>query len=202
MYLSGTFVDSGSGMVSYSNVLFSAGSTNSVVTIPGTPVSSGSTVSNVQIDVIAPVFDNGGGLQQLDLLLTPQYFQFYVTSGSTVWNGDPLLLPSFTLDKFTPTEVDAGGNVQAGILNVSWIYDSLYGAGVSPYNTVTLQVYDGFGNLMGTTTTPTGTMGLNTASIAVVLKSTAITPNSQFNMTSRWASTAIIDTIAFYLPVF
>jgi len=202
MYLTGSFNDSVSGYKTFSSILYPANSTSATVSIPGTPSTSGSVITNVQISVIDPVFDNGGSLQQLDPVSTPAYFGFLITSGSTAWNGSPTSLPSFTLDRFTVTEQSTATTVLAGTLNVSWIYDSLFGAGAIPYDTVTLQVYDTSNNLMGSRIVSTSPLGLRSTSIPMTLQAVAITPTNQFRMVARWSDTSIINTLPFYLPLF
>lgn len=158
-------------------------------------------ITSYTINSISPIFDNGGNLQQFDNISTPQYFQF-ITSGGT-WNGNPARLPSFTLDEFQVTETDISGNVLAGILNLSWIYDQTFGNGISPYNTVTLQMIDpANSSVMGSTTTATGTLGTNTMSIVITKQITAILDSNLFNLTTVWSNGSTLESISFYLPLF
>lgn len=198
--MSGTFFSTIAGLVPFT-LTYPAGVTSAVLTLSTSPMSLNEVISNPVFNAIAPNFDNGGSLQQFDSVLTPSYYQF-ITSG-TVWNGNPAKLSSFTLDAFTVTQIDVSNNVQAGVLNFSWIYDSVYLAGAVPYNTVTFQMRDPSNSaVMGQLVTATGTLGIQAFSMSLNLQVTAITPTNSFNLVALWANGTIINTIPFYLPAF
>ncbi len=198
--MTGHFTSSIAGTVNYS-LTYSAGNTTEDIVLANSAVSANEVISAVVLSTAVAVFDNGGSLQQFDSVSTPSYFKF-ITSG-TPWNGNPAKLASFTLDEFTPTEADVSSNILAGTLNMSWIYDTVYLGGTSPYNTVVFEIRDPAGNaLMGTCTTFTGTLGVNNTSIHITKQTTAITDTNSFNLVSMWSDGTVFDTISFYLPDF
>ena len=204
--VSGTFIGSISGSHSYS-ATYPAGSTSAVVVLAGTPSSQNEVVNSYTIGSINPVFDNGGSLQQFDSVLTPGYFAFFNTllsSGASSWNGNPALLPSFTLDRFEITEQGISGNVLAGTLAFSWISHRLYNGGVTPYNTVTFEIQDPANNaIMGTVTLLTSTLGIQTGSITLTKQITAISPTNLLHLIVRGSNAvAIGSALNFYLPTF
>lgn len=160
--------------------------------------------NSITVSSIDPAFNNGGQVQQLDTVLTPDYFMFYdgLTSGVT-WNGHPATLPSFTLDNFIPTEQDVDENITKGILNFSWIYDSVYMSGVSPYTYVILKVLDpADDSVMGTVTMLPTPIGLRSNSIEITKQITAITDANEFKLRLYWANGSNGGTVTFYLPEF
>jgi len=201
--IGGTFNDtsiSGTTTIAYT-ATYPAGSITATVTLVGTPVTSEDVISAVTITAIAPVFDNGGTLQQYDAVYTPSYFQFYdgSTSGVT-WDGAPTTLPSFTLDDFNITAIDLNGNATAGRLLCSWIQHSLYGDAESPYNYITLQVKDADNVIIGSLLTTPLILGLINISIPLVKANRALVPSTPFTMVARWADNTIIASKVFYLP--
>lgn len=216
IYISGTFTDSISGPQTFSNVVYLAGNTLQVLTVPGTPGSTNSVISNMKITSTVPLFDGGGTLQLFDAVNTPSYFAFYnsspigtffaQTSGVT-WLGSPATLPSFTLDAFNVTATDTGGNPLAGILLVSWIQDSLYTTSgttlVYPYTQVIFQIKDAGNNILGTLVTAPGPLGLVNAAIPITRASSSypLTPSTQFVMATRRADSSLIASNIFYLPL-
>lgn len=201
--VSGYFTDSNHvGSISFSNVLLPGGSSNVLI---NTGISSyNGTISGVVTNNITPIFDNGGVIQQTDLLLTPEYFQYILTSGTT-WSGSPIDLPSFTVDQFNVTELTTSGSVNAGQLIMSWIYDSNYnGSAAPPYDTVTFTVTDYNNNdVMGSVTVPTLTIGLRSTTINLVdMSGSGIRSSSPYVITATWSDTSVISSAKFYLPVF
>lgn len=165
-------------------------------------VASGSAVlvSNV-VSSIAPVFDNGGQLQQLDSINTPSYFKFYLStniSGNT-WDGSPLSLPSFTLDSFTATEINPDGiTILAGLLNFSYILNTVPG---SIYTTFALEIFDPVGSvLIGTVNLLVTPLGLRSSSIILTKSTSPLTTATQFIAKAVWPDLTIINTRVFYLP--
>lgn len=190
------------------DVTYAAGATSQSNALPSLPspfpLNPYTLTSGVTVISFAPLFNNGGLLQQFDNLLTPQYFKFTnaLTSGIT-WNGDPMILPSFTLDQFSPTQIDGSSNVLAGQLQVSWIYHSIYNNGAAPNDTITLTVKDpSDSSVMGAATISPAAIGLRSATLNLVKQVTAITTTNTFNMIATWSDGTILDTIAFYLPLF
>lgn len=200
--VTGTIIASDASSNPFS-VTYDASSTEQEFTItnnlpPSQPATS-ITVTNIDA-----AFDNGGQIQQLDTVLTPDYFMFYngLTSGTT-WNGNPITLPSFTLDNFVPTEQDIDENITKGILNFSWIYDSVYMNGVSPYTFITIKVIDiSNSSVMGTVTIQPSPIGLRTNSITITKQITDITSSNLFKMEAFWANGSSISSLNFYLPEF
>lgn len=149
-------------------------------------------------------FDNGGELQQYDSVNTPSYFKFYWdenTSGTT-WNGSPIVLPSFVQQAFNVTAVDPSNNPVAGNILVSWIADSIYQNGVSPYNEIIFKVYDPDTSLMGTVTAFPLTLGLQTLTIPITKVSADISTETEFTMITQWGDTTQSASVPFYLPNF
>lgn len=189
---------------SSADVTYPANSTNSSIQISGQASSPDDVISDIQIFSISPLFNNGGELQQLDTVLTPDYFQFYsnLTSGTT-WNGNPMILPSFTLDNFIPTEQESNSNITKGLLNFSWIYDSVYMDGVSPYGFITLQVIDiANSSVMGSVIFSTNLIGERNSSITITKQISEISPLTEFGMILKWADGSTLGIAYFYLPEF
>ena len=219
----GTFVNgnfnatntSGTTNITYS-VLFPANTIAAPLPIAGHTFTSGTTISGNLVTSLTPVFDNGGALQQFDSVATPQYFQFYNTSGCTsgttsgntsgcsapAWTGSPISLPSFILNGFTVTTVDTSGNPLAGNILVSWIQQSIYNNGSGIYSSIVFDVYDPNTALMGTATIPYGVPGINYATIPVTKVAAPLSITSQFTMTTRWGDNSVSATALFYLPTF
>lgn len=202
--IEGTYVSNLAGTRSYS-ATYPAGSTSAVVVVSGTPASNAETISNTTISTISPVFNNGGSLQQYDAVNTPDYFRFTATSGqtsgTTFWNGNPMVLPSFTLDSFNVTEVDGSGVVQQGVIQLSWAQGVVYGSAVHPYNIINAQVKDPGGNLMGEAIWTMGTTGLKNVQITIN-KTSGYTISTVLNMSMvlTWADDSVLGTSSFYLP--
>ncbi len=200
--LSGTFRANGN-LISYS-ATYPANVTSGSTAL--FTASSGSTITSTSVTTVAPVFDQGGALQQFDSVNTPPYFQFYWdgnTSGTT-WIGSPLDLPSFILRTFNVTAVSPIGDVLAGNLLISWIAGSVYLGGVSPYNEVIFKVYDPDTSLMGVATVPITSLstGLLTATIPIVKTTNTIGPATQFTLKTMWGDNSLSSTKLFYLPLF
>lgn len=198
----GTVTLSNATTVSFSKT-YAAGNVTQSYNLGGS-YSVNLTVTRVSYSAIDPTFDNGGQVQQLDTVLTPDYFAFYdgLTSGIT-WNGNPATLPSFTLDNFVPTEQDISENITKGILNFSWIYDSVYMSGVSPYSFATLRVLDpADDSIMGSVVLPVTPIGARASSIEITKQLTAITSSNIFKLRLIWANGSNGGTLNFYLPVF
>jgi hypothetical protein len=196
--VSGTYVVNGSP--SPFSFTYPAGAVNFAEVL-----TSGSTVTSVTVTSVSPAFDNGGSLQQFDSVNTPQYFQFYATSGMTsgvTWTGSPITLPSFVLMGFNVTSVDGSGNPLSGNLLVQWIQSVVYGGGIGIYSHVTFNVYDPDTSIMGTVTVPYGVPGLNMASIPMTKVAANLNTSTQFTMTTLWADTSLSATQVFYLPNF
>lgn len=197
--ITGTFTSSLAGTVSYT-ATYVAGSIHAVVTLSNTPSSANEVISNIQVSAIAPVFDNGGTLQQLDTVSTPDYFQFYYTSGTTTWNGSPTVLPSFLLNSFSATIQAPDFTVLAGDLLVSWIQQYPYAGGASPYDTVTFKVYDSDNALLGTAASYTSTNGLINATITLTKAAVPLVTTNLFTIKTYWSDNTLINTKTFYLP--
>lgn len=182
---------------------YPAGSTSADLILPIAPLTSATTISSAYISAITPIFDNGGQLQQLDLVDTPPYFAFYdgTTSGVT-WLGSPLTLPSFILQGFNVTAVDTDGNPLAGNILVSWITNQVYGNAVSPYNEVIFSVYDPDRSFMGSAIYAPATLGLQYAVIPIVKTTANIDTSTEFTMTTQWGDLSTSATVIFYLPDF
>lgn len=204
--VSGTFTSNQQGVLAYS-VTYPAGVKSAILVTSNTPTGSNlETTTNTVITTISPIFNNGGSLQQFDPISTPAYFKFTATSGqtsgTTYWNGAPTVLPSFTLDTFSTTETDLNGNVLAGNLNLSWIQSVIFAGGVSPYDLLTLKVYEG-ATLMGELTVPTDIKGLRSCTIPITKGASYITSAVQYKLESHWSDGTLIVTAAtFYLPLF
>lgn len=155
--------------------------------------------SNV-VTSYSPIFSYGGELQQTDPLRTPDYFMFIASPSGSTWDGSPTSLPSFTQNTFVVTEQDEDENVTAGNLLVSWIYDSIYEDGVTPYDNVTFEVYDSNSDLIGTTMVSTATKGLRNATIPLAKDTIPLTEDNEFTMTTRWDDNSEITSKVFYLP--
>jgi hypothetical protein len=156
-------------------------------------------VSNV-VTSHSPIFSYGGELQQTDPLRTPDYFAFIASPSGSTWDGSPTSLPSFTQNAFIVTEQDESENVTAGNLLISWIYDSIYEDGVTPYDNVTFEVYDSNSDLIGTNMVSTSTKGLRNTTIALTKDTIPLTETNEFTMTTRWDDNSEIVSKVFYLP--
>ncbi len=186
------------------SVTYTVGNTEQEYNIASNILPANTPAISITISAITPTFNNGGQLQQLDTILTPDYFLFYngLTSGTT-WNGNPATLPSFTLDNFIPTEQDVDENITKGLLNFSWIYDSIYMNGVSPYTFVTLKVLDpADDSVMGSVVMSPTPIGLRSNSIEITKQVTAITSSNQFKLRLYWANGSNGGDLSFYLPEF
>lgn len=180
-------------------VMYTAGSTSrsAAIVLGGVP-----TVDNYAITNIAPVFNNGGQLQQYDPVNTPQYFQFYTNSIAET-SGSPIVQPSFTLDAFIVTERDVSNNPTAGNLLVSWAQSSVFAGGVNPYDNYTFSVIDASGSTIGTATLSSTINGLRELTIPVQKNSIALDTSHQYTMKVEWDNGATIgSTKLFYLPDF
>lgn len=205
--LTGSFRANGS-LINYS-ATYAANSTSGTVTLA--TATSGSTITDISISSIAPVFDQGGALQQYDSVSTPPYFQFVTTqtSGNTsgqtsavTWTGTPLTLPSFVLRSFIVTAQSPQGDPLAGNLLISWIATSVYGSGISPYNETLFKVYDPDSSLMGTAPVLLTDAGFLTAVIPISKVTATLGPGSQFTMKTFWGDGSLSSTKLFYLPLF
>lgn len=192
---------SGVPQVLTTTVTYPAGVTEFVIlefVLPGV------VIINFTVNSSAPVFDNGGSLQQLDTVNTPSYFKFYWdgnTSGTT-WFGSPLTLPSFILEAFNVTAVDIDNNPLAGNLIMTWVTDAVFNNAVAPYNQVTFSVYDPDSTLMGSTIYYPGTLGLQTAVISINQASAPISTLTEFTMITTWGDNTVSETSLFFLPNF
>jgi hypothetical protein len=134
-------------------------------------VSASAIIVSYDVQASNPVFDYGGELQQFDAISTPSYIGLYWdgTSGTT-WTGDPAALPSFNLQAFNITEIDTDtGLTLQGDLLCSWIYDSLYDGGATPYNLITFEVTDPDSNVLGSVTIDPTVLGLRNTTISLTL---------------------------------
>jgi hypothetical protein len=134
-------------------------------------VSSSAIIVSYDVQANNPVFDYGGQLQQFDAISTPSYIGLYWdgTSGTT-WTGDPAALPSFNIQAFNITEIDTDtGLTLQGDLLCSWIYDSLYDGGATPYNLITFEVTDPDSNVLGSVTIDPTVLGLRNTTISLTL---------------------------------
>jgi hypothetical protein len=177
----------------FSDITLSAGETSytEIVTapLPGSPI-----ISNIVVTSFSSVFNEGGQLQQLDPVSTPEYFQFYWDQdGEPAFDGAPISLPSFTLDSFTITEQDISGNPTAGTLNFSYIVPDTY---VPPFNLVELIATDGTGTV-GTTIVSIEGKGVTNASIDIVITGSLL---DNREMVAYWPDTTLITQKEFHLP--
>lgn len=203
--ITGTFVSNQAGSLPYS-ATYPAGSTSAVVVVSGTPTGSNlEAITSTSISTISPVFNNGGSLQQYDAVNTPDYFKFTAssgqTSGTTFWNGNPMVLPSFTLDSFNVTEVDGSGVVQQGVIQLSWAQSILFGSGDHPYNIINVDVKDPGNNSMGEAIWSIDRVGLRNMQITIN-KTSGYTISTALNMSMvlTWADDSALGTASFYLP--
>lgn len=162
----------------------------------------GIVVDSYSITNIAPIFNNGGQLQQYDPVNTPGYFQFYNGSIAET-SGSPIAQPSFTLDAFIVTERDTSNNPTAGNLLVSWAQGSAFAGGVNPYDNYSFSVIDASGSTIGTATLSATINGLRELTIPVQKNSIALDTSHQYTMKVEWDNGATIgSTKVFYLPDF
>ena len=196
--ITGTFMSSGSTL-NYS-LTFPANSTSSSIVLANSASSASEYIHNTTVGAIAPVYDNGGAIQQYDPVSTPPYFQFF-SSGTTApaYNGIPITYPSFTLDQFHANAYDQSGNILAGALFVSWIQDVVYNSGASPYNVLTFKVYDGATQIGATSFDPT-ILGLRQTSIQLTKLTNPRTPGYAFTMKVMLSDTSLSSAKTFYLP--
>lgn len=207
--ITGNYTSSAHGVSTYS-ATYPAGSTSAVVTISGTPASAAETISNTTVGDISPIFNNGGELQQYDAVLTPTYFQYTATSGqtsgTTFWQGSPLVLPSFTLDAFNITETDVDGNVIAGDLIVSWANSTLYGSGEYPYSNMQFIIQQNMdSDIVSDVTFPNITRGLHTMTLPMIKTVNNITTTVEYKINIYWengAQPSVGNVVLFYLPDF
>lgn len=199
--IQGTFQSTIDGTVPF-GVIYPSGSTSTDFIID--TASPAAVVSNIVVTSYSSIFDYGGQLQQFDPFTTPPYFEFYWdgTTGVT-WNGSPSSLPSFTLDAFNITEQDEDENALQGNLLISWVYDSLYGDGESPYNLITLEVFDPGNNSLGEVVLNASPLGVRNSAIVLTRFSEAfpLTDQTQLTMQARWNDESVIDSHSFYLPI-
>jgi len=146
----------------------------------------------------APDFDNVGELQLFDAVTTPDYFMFLSTSGVT-WDGSPTSLPSFTVNSLIALEIEDEVVTQANLL-CSWIYDSLYEAGVNPYDNVTFEVYDEDNALIGETRVPVSPLGLRNLTIFLQRADRDLNTSNTFTMVTKWDDDSTIVSKDFTLP--
>jgi hypothetical protein len=161
----------------------------------------GVSVFSTTINSIAPVFNNGGQLQQLDAVNTPPYFKFYWSGdiSGTTWDGAPADLPSFTLDAFTVTEISPDNTtILAGILNMSYILDTLY---ASVYTSMNIEIFDPLDAApIGTIIVNTSPLGLRSTSVSLTKGSSPLTTATGFIMRTLLPDLTVLDTKTFYLP--
>lgn len=159
------------------------------------PVSGSTTISNTLVTAFASVFNEGGELQQLDPVSTPEYFQFYWDQdGEPVWDGAPITLPSFTLDSFVVTEQDTDGNPTAGTLNFSYIVSD---GPAQPFNLVEIIANDDFGDI-GTTIVSIENKGVTNGTIDITI--TGLLSDNR-RLRAYWPDTTLIALRDFRLPI-
>lgn len=159
------------------------------------PVSGSTTISNTLVTAFASVFNEGGELQQLDPVSTPEYFQFYWDQdGEPVWDGAPITLPSFTLDSFVVTEQDTDGNPTAGTLNFSYIVSD---GPAQPFNLVEIIANDDFGGI-GTTIVSIENKGVTNGTIDITI--TGLLSDNR-RLRAYWPDTTLIALRDFRLPI-
>jgi hypothetical protein len=203
LLVDGTFVGTLITPTTYPfSLTYPAGSLTYSIVIPG-QVNIATLISDITVTMYAPVFNGGGELQQLDTLNTPDYFRFYWdgdTSG-TSWSGSPTNLPSFTLTQLAPTDVDTSGTVLTSNLTTTWIQESIYMAGVSPYNFITFEVVDPVDNsIVATQVTTPAPIGFRTLLLSLTKTVTTIESGSEFYMKTYWGDGTLIESRTFYLP--
>lgn len=208
-YIGGTFlllttsgVTSGSTTITFTNVVYPAGSTTTTVFLPNSvPTASTYTTSGITVSSIAPAFNYGGTIQQFDPINTPPYFQFYYNP-LPIWNGSPFTLPSFVLSLFSVTEQDTNNNILAGNLTCTWIQSSLYGDGSIKYGSITLTITDPGSNIIGGISNLQTPMGLRSTTISMSLANISypLTSSTLFTITGKWADGSVIGSTTFYLP--
>lgn len=180
---------------------YSAGSTSSIIEVQsGSP---SNVLTNTVLTVVAPVFNNGGQLQQLDSINTPSYFKLYWSgniSGAT-WTGAPTQLPSFTLDAFNVTETSSpSGEILAGNLLMSYVLGEVFD-NTSGFTSVSIEVFDPVGTvLIGSTIVNVTPLGLRNISISLAKSTSLLTTATAFTMKVLWPNDTVIDTKTFYLP--
>ncbi len=159
--------------------------------------------SNILVNKVGPIFDNGGALQQADPINTPPYSKFYWdgSSGNTYLAQSPISLPSFLVIQFDPTEVDTDSNILAGNLHVSFIL-SASESSVLPFNSITFQVDDNKEGTNGSVVVSLTQNGLIAAIIPMVKVVNPLDKSTAFSMKAIWPDTTIAETKTFYLPEF
>lgn len=207
--VTGSFITQSSSTLTYSQT-FPANSTSVAITLPQTPGQGESGTLPTTINTIGAIFNNGGQLQQFDAINTPAYFEYISssgqTSGTTSWFGSPLVLPSFTLDSFSVTELNMGGSPIAGNLLFSWVQRILFNSGTIPYNVMTFNIAesDNLGVILGTVHVSLKN-GLTTATITFNKGMHNISPSTQYAMSVFWndgTQPATGNRVSFYLPTF
>lgn len=180
------------------SVTYSAGNTTETFNLGS---HQGVAVFASVITAIAPVFNNGGQLQQTDSVNTPPYFMFYYAGQDLTWHGSPTELPSFTLDAFNPTEIAADGvTVLAGSMLMSYILGSVIDS-TSGFTSISIEVFDPMAAApIGTTIVNTSPVGLRNIAINLTKASSPLSNATQFTMKAFWPDTTLIDQKAFYLP--
>jgi hypothetical protein len=177
----------------FTDITLTAGDTTYTEVLTA-PLSGSHTVSNIVVTAFASVFNEGGQLQQLDPVSTPEYFQFYWDQdGEPVWDGAPITLPSFTLDSFVVTEQDISGTPSAGTLNFSYIVPD---GSVQPFNLVELIANDDFGNI-GTTIISIENKGVTNGTIDITI--TGLLSDNR-RLRAYWPDTTLIALRDFVLP--
>jgi hypothetical protein len=208
-YISGNFLltttsgaTSGTTTVNFTNLIYPAASINTSATIAiSLPTANTYSISNIVVTAVTPQFDYGGGLQQFDALLTPEYFGFYFGTKAP-WNGSPLSHASFVLSNFQVTQQDVNNNALVGNLAISWIQGSLFSGGTGIYDNVTLAVTDPATSVVGAVSFPQSPLGLrnNTITLTRTNSSYPLTSSTLFTITATWANGSTINTTTFYLP--
>lgn len=168
-------------------------------------VSSSAIIVSYDVQASNPVFDYGGQLQQFDAISTPSYIGLYwdETTGTT-WAGDPAALPSFNIQAFNITEIDTDtGLTLQGDLLCSWIYDSLYNGGATPYNLITFEVTDPNNNILGSITIDPTVLGLRNTTISLTLADNAypLDDTTLFTMEIFGSDGVRFGSHEFYIPV-
>lgn len=192
---------SGTTVVPFSLTYPAGVTTSSQFVVSGPQPSSGTTISNINVYAVSPIFNNGGQLQQFDTVNTPPYFEFYWSGNisGTTWNGAPSGLPSFSLDTFVVTETNPDATViLAGNLNISYILHELY---PTIYTSFTVEIFDPLDvAAIGTVILGVSPLGLRSTTIALVKGSSPLTTATAFIMKTILPDLTVLDTKTFYLP--
>jgi len=204
--LTGSFVSSLAGTVAFTGLFPANTTTTTIVLTAVAPINAVETFSNIQVSAIDPVFNNGGQLQQNDPVSTPSYFHLYTsgtTSGVTTWNGDPMVLPSFTLDSFEVTETDVDSNPISGNLTMSWAHPYKYADGVFPYDEYSFNLtQNNDSDTVGGVSYIPVTNGLNVLVSSMIKTTAPITTTTPYKMRVYDSAGTLLDSRIFYLPDF